>query len=261
MVCYLIREGHAVVKALLAHHFVRLADDYCLPGPDDDELPPFFLLTNDEDRERKAEYRPPGTYNLIVNPSSFSELDEYGEGGDEANPNWRSLSKDQSVRRSSFASTQSRSSTDLREDPNVVILSKFQDDSGGIPNSSIHRTPSSRSTTSTPPVSFSTPMMHPAEISYLMGERSLNQTFLEIPYRPGENPQLISHFNRFVQRSFAQVHRDSLGTLLDTDTFLAHEVFAQHALQFPPVWDPRSNCILPLIFHRTMVYEMFRVCF
>jgi hypothetical protein len=39
-------------------------------------LPPFFELTNDEDRELKASTRLPGTYHLVVNPTSFLSMEE-----------------------------------------------------------------------------------------------------------------------------------------------------------------------------------------
>lgn len=42
-----------------------------------DVLPSFIALTNDDARERKAQFKPPGTYNVVVNPASFSECEEY----------------------------------------------------------------------------------------------------------------------------------------------------------------------------------------
>jgi hypothetical protein len=42
-----------------------------------DSLPPFSILTTDEERERKAEVSSPGTYHVVVNPNSFSGLPEY----------------------------------------------------------------------------------------------------------------------------------------------------------------------------------------
>jgi hypothetical protein len=42
-----------------------------------DELGAFASLATDEDRERKAECARPGTYNVVVNPSSFKHLPEY----------------------------------------------------------------------------------------------------------------------------------------------------------------------------------------
>ncbi|KAB8302001.1 hypothetical protein EYC80_005454 [Monilinia laxa] len=44
---------------------------------EDDTLPPFVELETDEQREKKASYHKPGTYNVIANPSSFHPLPEY----------------------------------------------------------------------------------------------------------------------------------------------------------------------------------------
>lgn len=85
-------------------------------GPDD--LPPFASLTTDEDRERKAESRSPGTYNLVVNPESFLHLPEYSE-------------EERLARRASIANSlasERECEADARsEDPNVVILRRFED--------------------------------------------------------------------------------------------------------------------------------------
>jgi len=43
----------------------------------EDSLPPFAALTTDEEREKKAELRNPGTYHVVVNPRSFVSLSEY----------------------------------------------------------------------------------------------------------------------------------------------------------------------------------------
>ena len=50
-----------------------------LSPKDKDVLPSFSSLTNDDDREKKAEFKPLGTYNVVVNPASFVQLEEYRE--------------------------------------------------------------------------------------------------------------------------------------------------------------------------------------
>ena len=47
------------------------------PSEDLDDLPPFSVLTSDEEWQRKAEYQPPGTYYVVANSDSFADLDEY----------------------------------------------------------------------------------------------------------------------------------------------------------------------------------------
>ena len=61
-----------------------LVGDKIKPSPEEDELPPFSLLTTDEDRQQKADYRPPGTYYVVVNPPSFVGLEEYRIADDES---------------------------------------------------------------------------------------------------------------------------------------------------------------------------------
>ena len=45
--------------------------------PEEDVLPTFTSLTNDDDWQREAEHRPPGTYFVVVNPASFENSEEY----------------------------------------------------------------------------------------------------------------------------------------------------------------------------------------
>ena len=42
-----------------------------------DTLAPFTTLRNDEERQKKAEYRRPGTYFVVAIPLSFVDLEEY----------------------------------------------------------------------------------------------------------------------------------------------------------------------------------------
>lgn len=44
-----------------------------------DMLPDFYLLTSDEDRERKAQGSVPGTYHVMAIPQSFAGFPEYTE--------------------------------------------------------------------------------------------------------------------------------------------------------------------------------------
>ena len=40
-------------------------------------MPPFSTLTTDDERERKAESRDPGTFVVVANLTSFADLPEY----------------------------------------------------------------------------------------------------------------------------------------------------------------------------------------
>ena len=211
---------------------------------EDDFLPPFSVLTNDEDREKKAEYRAPGTYNIIVNPSSFTELEEYRESADEAasvNP----VPEGADQQQQSPSSIPCRSSSKIPlDDPDVVILAKFEDDAGRAPVPNLRHAQSITSVTSSPSVSSCTVVTPHAESGGSFEENSSAQNTLKVPPRRSEDQQLIAHFNNFVRPSFAQVHRDALGTAQDTDTLIAQDVLAKQATCFPPVgilFDPCST--------------------
>lgn len=94
----------------------------------EDSLPPFTVLTTDEEREQKAERASPGTFHVVVNPESFSHLPEYSDDSvDGASTHISNL------RRGSLASSIGKARLDgvpfLAEspDPTTVILSRFED--------------------------------------------------------------------------------------------------------------------------------------
>lgn len=94
-----------------------------------DDLPPFALLTTDEDREKKAERSSAGTYNVVVNQESFQHLPEYNDDA-ESRKEFLSPLRRGSVATSLTSSLGRDSSTDTkpsREDPNVIVLSRFED--------------------------------------------------------------------------------------------------------------------------------------
>lgn len=201
-----------------------------------DSLPPFSVLTSDEDREKKAEYRAPGTYNIVVNPSSFTNMEEYRGSSNEPTPKLKLARANSLQRQQSMSSiTGLGSSGDPQDDPDVVILAYFEADTMSMSVSNNHNTHSTISIASSPSISSSTSYTSHTDVATFLNEAMPAQNFVQIPYRNGEDDQLIAHFNKFVQRSFAQVHRDALGTTSDTHTLLAHDVFAGEAAHFPPV--------------------------
>lgn len=105
-------------------------------SPAYDSLPSFADLTNDEDRERKAEGQVPGTFNVVVNPESFAGLPEYGPI-----PSSRGRGSSLQSGRNSWDSQMSaeplRSRPKLNPrtgDPNVVVLAKFEDAPLSLPS-------------------------------------------------------------------------------------------------------------------------------
>lgn len=94
-----------------------------------DDLGPFATLLTDEDRERKAEASTPGTFNVIVNPESFQTLTEYSPI-DIDSKNIETPLRRGSIA-ASLASNYGRDSMmeaiPLPDDPNTVILPRFED--------------------------------------------------------------------------------------------------------------------------------------
>jgi len=90
-------------------------------GSTTDELGAFASLTTDEDRERKAECASPGTYNVVVNPSSFKHLPEYSDDLKTLSPQGGSLA-------ASLASSLGKEPiSSVPGDPNIVVLKQFED--------------------------------------------------------------------------------------------------------------------------------------
>lgn len=235
----------SVVQAMLIRGNIALSVAEGLPSQDADEdhLPPFSSLTNDEDREKKAEFRAPGTYNIIVNPSSFVDLEEYRDSSLYSNraSGWKTSSPNQRDRQSNKTGMSSiHLNKHLEEDPNVVILEKFEGDAMNMlvtdirhPQSSASAMTSQSSSRQVSPRATPNPSFDKKTVPA--------QILLQIPPGKDDDSRLIAHFNRFVIPSIAQVHRDALGTEADTNTLLAHEVFAQNAAQFSPVRDFTLN--------------------
>ena len=94
-----------------------------------DDLPEFISLLTDEERERKAETRRPGTFSVVVTPESFSDLPEYAESvppvarGASTRPGRGTLNQNVSVR--------TRWLNHI--DSNTIILDRFEDVSPSSP--------------------------------------------------------------------------------------------------------------------------------
>jgi len=95
-----------------------------------DDLGPFATLLTDEDRERKAEASTPGTFNVVVNTESFQNLTDYPANDAESRRSSIPTLRRASIA-ASFASSFGRESmmeaVALPDDPNTVILPRFED--------------------------------------------------------------------------------------------------------------------------------------
>ena len=200
------------------------------------------MLTNDEDRERKAELRKPGSYHLVVNPSSFAEFDEYRDNRYIGNSLKSIVSKRRGSENSNrFSNSQTQfdesdadhfNNTQTFDDPDVVVLKIFEDDTYKLrsPTNAAVQAHSSR----TPTLSFASPARsaNPTDHFRLSYE---NTPLMRMAHQDGRDHQLVYYYKNFVHRHLAQVHRDSLGTSFETGALSAPEVFERQAASFLPV--------------------------
>lgn len=208
----------------------------------DDLLPPFSALTNDEDREKKAECRSPGSYHLVVNPSSFAEFDEYRNNCHDRDSRKSTPSKGPGSEHSDQLSIDQRqynetnidniNKTQTSGDPDIVILKVFEDDTHKLvsPTSAVVQRLSSRTPTLSLPSSAGS--AHRADYFRFSYD---NTPLMRMAHKDGRDHQLVYYYKNYVHRHLAQVHRDSLGTSLETGALSAPDVFERQAASFLPV--------------------------
>lgn len=121
-----------------------------------DTLPAFARLTTDEQRSHKAESSAPGTYNIIVNPSSFARSQDYN------NEVRYSVTSSEAYQGTGDSATRSAETTHtiVGDDSNIILLSRFEDASP-LPPLSVYRTLSTDQLTAS--TSRSRPMESPID--------------------------------------------------------------------------------------------------
>lgn len=191
-----------------------------------DDLPSFADLTNDEDRERKAESKAPGTYNVIVNPQSFASLPEYG-ACPATRPRTYSLQSIPSgptyLNSPSASSEASRGGGGaITDDPNTVVLSRFEDVALSMPTLSTF--PPDRRT-SLPDT------MQRLEITVSPRGSSLPSSRGDGTGPAGRNERLMVHYRGFIAKRIMP-----LGKHFYLDHGTGHEdPIVAEARTFPPV--------------------------
>lgn len=208
----------------------------------EDLLPLFSELTNDEDREKKAEFRRPGTYHLVVNPSSFAEFDEYKDSRRDRNsPKSSPIKGPESEHSDQFSTDLTQYNepnsddfidTQISNDPDIVILKIFEDDTrkSVSPTSTVVQRQSSR----TPTISLPSSAGSASRADYFRFSYD-NTPLMRMAHKDGRDHQLVFYYKNYVHRHLAQVHRDSLGTSLETGALSAPDVFERQAASFLPV--------------------------
>ena len=207
----------------------------------EDQLPPFPLLDNDEDREKKAEHRLPGTYHIVANPSSFESLEEHEDSIE--GPGLGSRSKPDGCgepRYSPVTASSSKKRLDVYADPQTLILGSFEENLRKMPSLGLLTTHFSSPTNSSLASLSSDSGRLPSPKSFLRS--SATPPVLGHIIQTGADQEVVSFYNHFVRSQFNQVHRDSLGTSSQLGTSTTSEVLDQHAAVFAPV-SPFNHCL------------------
>ena len=220
------------------------------PG-EEDLLPPFHMLTNDDDREKKAMFRHPGTFNVVVNPASFVDFDEYHQtfpqdpfppaissyGGPPANRvSCRPITRPDSPLNSWDASTSSFSLSES-QDQDVIVLKIFEDSENSLtsPPSTLAKGISRSRSHTYSNTSASITGSVGAQRGDIFNFSIDNTPLMKYAHPDGRDHSIIYYYKNFVHRHLAQVHRDTLGTSLETGALTAPDVFERQAGSFLPV--------------------------
>lgn len=181
-------------------------------------MPAFATLTNDEDRERKAETNLPGTYSVVFTPSSFADLPEYAAVAD------RAAARDaSSARQKSRAG--SGSSNRKGSDPNVVVLDRFEDLS---PTTSVTSGPAvSPIRSGTLPETLQHMSLNVPPSSYTSSQPSTPTGYI-----PAAEGRLILHFRRYI---VTRLVPRNIEYNYGVGTAPLRDIFENESAKFPPV--------------------------
>lgn len=213
----------------------RLYDSQVARPPRHDFLPPFSRLTNDEDREKKAEFRAPGSYNVIITPSSLAGLEEYKTTEDDEETPVTAGSKGSKNPSTSFRSADLESNIITFRDPDVVMLRVFEDNTKKIssPMSSSSRFGVSSSSSLTSP--SSSHYFQRTDMFMLPSQNTPPPLTHEISPQDSRDWPLICHYRNLLSRHLFHVHRGSITPPLASGAFFTQELFERTVATFPPV--------------------------
>jgi hypothetical protein len=213
----------------------ELNEDEESASADEDVLPNFTTLTNDEDWQKKAVHQPPGTYYVVANPTSFQNLEEYNRGRDD--------SRNRSAHSSSHRDPMSQSSENIVVDPKTIVLGTFEEESLRTSQWSL-ASPTERSAATSNPSPAPSPAL--STFTQSLGNLSVSAPQpLQQGQRTAANPteqeaRLLRHYKSFVRQHIVQIHyhedsRDASGRPIQYA-----DLFEREAANFPPV------CLAPV---------------
>ena len=215
---------------------------------EEDVLPPFACLTTDEEWERKAGFQIPGTYYIVLNASSFAELEEYQTTDVDTERRSKESSRD-SQQSSHALGINSNQGTDKLsiEDPNVVILSRFEETPPRM--SFLNR---SSNTVAAIPLSSSSTAHSTESLNIL--EQSPKSTQQQVDSTSADTAQpvlrLLSHYRSYVRRYIMHYGQLSPSTSTTAAPLPSEDLFEREANIFPPVSNEHRACLKTKRFWR-----------
>ena len=231
-------------RSCAAELLSRLYDSQLANHFKHDFLPPFSTLTNDEDRERKAEFRPPGSYNVIVTPSSLALLEEYKAGQGEEKTPVTAGSKSSKTSSRDLASPDLEANVITFKDPDTVMLRVFEDSTKKLasPGSPSSRFMLSSASTMTSPSSGH--YFQRTDMFMLPSQSTPPPPTFEIKPQDNRDWPLVYHYRNILSRHLFHVHRGSITPPLAPNAFFTQELFERTVDGFPPV-----GMLFHLVYH------------
>ena len=157
------------------------------------------MLTNDEDRERRAKHGVPGSYYVVLNPGTFSSLEEYRASQDE----------------------DSKTRQNIYEDADTLILGEFE-------TSKLFVTRFEDS-------SSSSLNLYPSAASYMTSQEET--PVLSTAQRIEEDRSVVAFYCTTVRKILDEIHHDTLGTYAQSGMQTIPDILEQRAAHSIPVSD------------------------
>ncbi|KAL8904698.1 MAG: hypothetical protein Q9207_003091 [Kuettlingeria erythrocarpa] len=238
----------------------RLYDSQIGKYPKQDFLPPFSTLNNDEDRERKAEFRAPGSYNVIVTPSSLAQLDEYKEnqvGEKDPDTAGNKVSNPLSTEVPTLAL---EANVITLNDPDTVMLRVFEDSSKRLSSPASPASHFGLSSASTLTSASSGFCLQRTNMFLLPSQTSSPPppplpTFEIKPQDPRDWP-LIHHYRYILSRHLFHVHRGTSTPSLAQGAVFTQELFERTVATFPPLYHALMALCALGIAHRSGIHNL-----
>ncbi|KAL9584750.1 MAG: hypothetical protein Q9203_004546, partial [Teloschistes exilis] len=248
-------------KGVWEQLLTRLYDSQVARPQRHDFLPPFSRLTNDEDREKKAEFRSPGSYNVIVTPSSLAGLEEYRDGLDDSDGEETPITAGPQGSKASsngFRSPEPENNVITFKDPDTVALRVFEDNTKktASPMSTSSRFAMSSASSLTSP-SSSGHYFQRTDMFMLPSQSSTPPplTYEIAPQDPRDMP-LICHYRNLLSRHLFHVHRGSITPSLAPGAFFTQELFERTVATFAPLYHALMALCALGIAHRSGIQNL-----